>query len=247
MPSLNFLQEAKQFIRFNTVTTRSNAECALYAGRLLQQHGFRVQHQECREEGHLFLNTLGMLGPDSAPPLLLAAHLDTVEPGDPAAWTKTGRDPWKATVRGDALYGLGSADDKLDFLCKLAAASRFDPARLTRPIWLLGTFGEERGLVGASQFCRVASQRPVMALVGEPSALRLVTRHKGLLVGELTLVRHGIYHTDTAETVYDVAVSGQAAHASTPELGDNAVLRCLTFLQSACGREGVRAGADRRQ
>lgn len=233
--AFNLLQEAKRFIRFNTVTTRGNAECALYAGRLMQSCGFRVQHQEFREGGQLFLNTLGILGAGSQAPLLLAAHLDTVDAGAPSAWTKTGRDPWNAVVRGDALYGLGSADDKPDFLCKLAAASRFDPARLRRPVWLLGTFGEERGLIGASHFCRASAQRPAMALVGEPSELQLVTRHKGLLVGELALIRQGIYHTDTAETVYDLAVTGRAAHASTPHLGDNAILRLLTFLRTIRG------------
>lgn len=245
----NLLQEAKRFIRFNTVTTRSNAECALHAGRLMQSCGFRVQHQEFREDGQLFMNTLGILGSDtsrgdtlrSKAPLLLAAHLDTVEAGDPAAWTKTGRDPWNATVKGDALYGLGSADDKLDFLCKLAAASQFDPATLTRPIWLLGTFGEERGLAGAAHFCRASTQRPAMALVGEPSELKLVTRHKGLLVGELALIRRGVYHTDTAETVYDLEVSGQAAHSSAPHLGENAILRLLAFLRAVNGvSNGVR-------
>ncbi|OGX37173.1 MAG: hypothetical protein A3C53_03340 [Omnitrophica WOR_2 bacterium RIFCSPHIGHO2_02_FULL_68_15] len=230
--SINLLQEAKRLIAFNTVTTQSNAECALYVGRLLTEHGFRVQCQEYREGGQLFLNVLGTLGPAVGAPLLLAAHLDTVEAGDPALWTKTGRHPWKATVRGDALYGLGSADDKLDFLCKLIAITQVPAARLTRPVLLLGTFGEERGLLGASRFCQEAMTRPLMALVGEPSSLQIVTRHKGLLVGELDLLRRGVYRTETIETVYDVTVDGMAAHSSTPALGQNAVLRLLDLLKT---------------
>lgn len=230
--SFNLLAEAKRLIQFNTVTTQSNAECALYLGRLLHQHGFRVQYQESRDGGQVFLNVIGTIGPATGAPLLLAAHLDTVDAGEPALWTKTGRNPWKATVHGDSLYGLGSADDKLDFLCKLMAITQVPAARLTRPILLLGTFGEERGLVGASRFCQAATIRPYVALVGEPSNLQLVPRHKGLLVGELALLRRGVYRTETAETVYDVEIEGTAAHSSAPSLGQNAVLRFLEFLQT---------------
>jgi len=229
--SINLLAEAKRLIQFNTVTTQSNVECALYLGRLLTQQGFRVQYQESRDGGQVFLNIIGTVGPATGAPVLLAAHLDTVDAGDPALWTKTGKNPWKATVRGDSMYGLGSADDKLDFLCKAIAITQLPAARLTRPVLLLGTFGEERGLVGASRFCQAATVRPSLAIVGEPSNLQLVTRHKGLLVGELALLRRGVYRTETAETVYDIEVGGAAAHSSAPQLGQNAVLRFLEVLQ----------------
>lgn len=227
MPAFDLIQEAQRLIRFNTVTTQGNTECAYSVGRLLHRLGFRVQYQEYREHGQVFLNVMGMLGDGSAPPLLLAAHLDTVDPGNPKLWTKTGGDPWRAVTRGDALYGLGSADDKVDLLCKILAATRVKPQTLTRPILLLGTFGEERGLLGAARFCQGSLPRPAMALVGEPSGLQLVTRHKGLLVGELALLRRGIYRTEMAETVYELEVQGAAAHSSTPEHGDNAILRLL--------------------
>src|SRR5258708_31389562 len=49
------------------------------------------------------------------PGLLLVTHLDTVPPGDPAAWTATGGEPLPPTpVRGQ-LYGLGSAGAQVDF------------------------------------------------------------------------------------------------------------------------------------
>lgn len=227
MPALDLLAEARRLIRFNTVTTRSNSDCALYLGRLLHTIGFQVQYQEHHERDQTFLNVIGVLGAGSAPPLLLASHLDTVEPGDPRLWTKTGGNPWRAIVRGDWLYGLGSADDKVDFLCKVMAASAIGPSSLKRPLMLLGTFGEERGLLGAARFCQGSLPKPAMALVGEPSNLQLVTRHKGVLVGELALIRRGIYRADTAQTVYEVGTRGVAAHSSTPALGENAIVRML--------------------
>lgn len=227
MPTINLLEEAKHLIRFNTVTTVSNAECALYVGRLLHAHGFEVQYQEWRDSGQTFLNVIGMLGSRSAPPLLLAAHLDTVDPGDPKRWTKTGQNPWRAVVRGDTLYGLGAADDKVDLLCKIVAATQIKAARLSRPLMILGTFGEERGLLGAARFCQASLPKPAMALVGEPSDLKLVTRHKGVLVCEVGFPRRGVYRAEAIQTAYEVQTSGVAAHSSAPGLGENAIVRLM--------------------
>ena len=41
--------------------------------------------------------------------MLLNAHTDTVDPGDPAAWRG---DPLSGTLEGDLLYGRGSCDMK---------------------------------------------------------------------------------------------------------------------------------------
>src|SRR6266849_518416 len=54
--------------------------------------------------------------------LLLVTHLDTVDPGPPEFWTETGGNPFALTQKGHRLFGLGSADTKLDALCKLFAA-----------------------------------------------------------------------------------------------------------------------------
>src|ERR1051326_5885842 len=59
-----------------------------------------------------------------APPLLLNSHLDTVPPGDPALWTECEGDPFRATLRDGLLFGLGTADAKLDWLCKALALRR---------------------------------------------------------------------------------------------------------------------------
>ncbi len=230
MPAIEFLDEAKRLVKFNTVTTQSNAECAVYVGQLLQRVGCRVQYQEYRDGGQVFLNVIGLLGEGSAPPLLLTSHLDTVDPGNPKLWTKTGGDPWHAVVRGDSIYGLGTADDKLDFLCKIMALSHIAPKTLKRPVMVLGTFGEERGLLGAVRFCQGSLPRPSMAIVGEPSNLRLVPQHKGLLVGELSLLRRGVYRTEGPEPAYELETTGMAAHSSTPHLGRNAVTQMLEAL-----------------
>ena len=78
--------------------------------------------------------------------LLLNTHLDTVSPGRPENWTETGGDPYSAMITENRIYGLGSADVKLDFLCKLHAVTRFRERKLKQPVYLVGTCGEEVGM-----------------------------------------------------------------------------------------------------
>ena len=55
------------------------------------------------------------------PSLMLAAHMDTVPPGNLAAWSS---DPYVLTRQGDRLVGLGSADMKAAIAAMLFAAAR---------------------------------------------------------------------------------------------------------------------------
>lgn len=100
-------------------------------------------------------------------------------PGDPALWKASGGRPFSLTERDGELFGLGVADVKLDFLCKLAALERLRGEDLRRPIVLAGTYGEETGRYGAALLTRELSPLPAMALVGEPTALQACPSHKG--------------------------------------------------------------------
>lgn len=226
----DLIDEAKRLIRFNTVTWNSNADCAVYVGSLLRRIGAEVSYQQDRSGEVLFMNVAGLLGRGKKP-LLLTTHLDTVAPGNPRLWTKTGGDPWRLASRGDALYGLGAADTKLDFLCKLLAVGQVKPDSLKRPILLLGTFGEESGLRGAARFCQGEFPKPGMALVGEPSELSLVTRHKGLAVLEVLFKSRGLHRPSAPEWVYEATFTGRPAHSSTPDLGVNALEHSVRFLE----------------
>ena len=172
----------------------------------------------------------GDLCPDG---LALVTHLDTVPPGDLKLWTKTAGDPFKAVIRGDKIYGLGSADTKLDFLCKLLAIEEVGLKKIKIPLALIGTFGEERALAGARLIRETGIMHPRFALISEPSQLKAVIAHKGILYLKAVLRaplsdRRGEGRAERG--VRGRSFKGKAAHGSMPHLGENAIEKAIRWL-----------------
>ena len=119
------------------------------------------------------------------------------------------------------MYGLGSADVKPDFVCKAAALADLDPRRLRRPVRLVGTFGEEVGLLGARWLVDSGALAGMhWGLVGEPSELVAIRAHKGYAKFEahVRCPRRALRGASAR-----VKLRGESAHSSTPQLGRNAI------------------------
>lgn len=214
----------EKVIRIDSVTDRSNEELVRFLSPLLKECGLKVEEQKFVENGVTFKNLLAFSHEPTSPDLLaLNTHLDTVSGGDPALWTKTEGNPFRATRVRDRLYGLGTADVKIDFLCKLWAARMARPWK--RPFALVGTYGEERGLVGAMNLLASGKFKPRYALVGEPSNLELIYAHKGHMVFTVS-----IEWTAPKEEKKKKTWKGKSAHSSTPDLGDNAIQKGLNDI-----------------
>jgi len=228
------LKEAKRLIRLKSVTTESNKAIALHVGKLLKEAGFHVRYQAEKIKGVSFYNVVGQKGKGKHP-LIFMTHLDTVPPGPYERWTKTGGDPWNPVIQGDRIYGLGSADTKLDILPKIFASREVPEKLMKRPIVLVGTFGEERGLLGARFFCSRLREKGGIALVSEPSELRWVHEHRGYLVLEVSIPT-APYAGRPLEKMYGVEVKGKAVHSSIPKEGRNAIRIAFDFLDDLSRR-----------
>ena len=134
--------------------------------------------------------------------LLLNAHIDTVENGDPATWTQ---DANGGELRGDLLYGRGACDMKGGLVTHLLALDALDAlgVRLKGDVIVSATVGEEDGGVGAlSTILRGYAADAV--LITEPTRLALVTAQGGSLVFRMT-------------------IQGKAAHAAVRDEGVSAL------------------------
>jgi acetylornithine deacetylase/succinyl-diaminopimelate desuccinylase-like protein len=219
---------AQEVIATHSVTTEGTRPLAEFlADSVLPALDLEVSFQEgdTRQDVNLLAWKPGR---KNLPALLLTSHLDTVPPGDPSLWTKTNGDPFSPVVEDDRLYGLGSADAKLDWLAKAQAISRFQGKAFLRPLLFVGTYGEERGLVGARGLLAAPPAAIGYVFAGEPTELKLVHAHKGLAVLRLSLsapqskVCRGAIET--------ITVPGRSAHSSTPHLGENAIGKALQLF-----------------
>lgn len=227
------LSWCKRLIRCRSVTgegTRAIAEMCVV--EMLAPLGIEARLLPSVHEGPAQVNLLAKIrGRDSAAtPVVFNTHLDTVPPGETTLWTECGGDPFAPTIRGDRIYGLGAADTKLDFVAKVMALAACGTPR--RDVHLVGTFGEEHGLVGAKEVV-AAGLLPGDALtyVGEPSRLQIITAHKGLMVFELTGYFEPQRFEQSAATSR-LVFEGRSAHSSTPSLGLNAICLALTALET---------------
>jgi succinyl-diaminopimelate desuccinylase len=182
-----FLDEARKMIRINSVSVNGNEEVANFVAALMQDRGLKTQIQHVTHSNEDIskrqFNVIGIMGDPLSDRkirkgLLLNTHLDTVSPGIFENWTETGGDPFAATLKEGRIYGLGSADVKLDFLCKLHALERFRERKLKQPVYLVGTCGEEIGMFGAKYLIKSQALNPRFVVVGEPSELKIVYAHK---------------------------------------------------------------------
>ena len=164
----------------------------------LEPMGFRVDVQEITPDGGKanLIATRGS-GPGG---LVLAGHTDTV-PFDEGRWQSN---PLGIDERDNRLYGLGSTDMKGFFPLAIAAAHAFADTTLQQPLILLATADEESSMNGARALAAAGKPRARAAIIGEPTSLRPIRMHKGIMMEA-------------------VRVTGRAGHSSDPALGNSAL------------------------
>ncbi len=188
-------------------------EIADFLGDVLEELGFHVDRQKYSD---LRMNLFAYKHPERVK-ILLCGHLDTVPPAE--GWK---RDPSTPKVVRGRLYGLGSCDMKGAIAAMIAAGSESLKEDEEIGVGFLFTSDEEVGMSGAkfaAPKIRDVFKALKLCLIGEPTDLRLITCHKGVLRATLR-------------------VKGVASHSSIPESGSNAVHHGIRILDKML-REGV--------
>jgi len=132
--------------------------------------------------------------------LVLAGHTDTV-PYDEHRWN---HDPFRLTEQDQRLYGLGTADMKAFLALAIEAARELRAEQLSAPLIILATADEESSMDGAKELVAQDRPRGRFAVVGEPTGLRPIRMHKGILMEA-------------------IRVYGRSGHSSDPSLGLSAL------------------------
>ncbi len=164
----------------------------------LDELGFKIQIQNLDSGG----NKANLIASRGTGPggLVLAGHTDTV-PFDEALWNTN---PLAITEQDNKLYGLGATDMKGFFPLVLAAIKALQDTPLQQPLIVLATADEESSMSGARALADAGLPKARQAIIGEPTGLRPVRVHKGILMES-------------------VKIQGSSGHSSDPGLGNNAL------------------------
>jgi acetylornithine deacetylase len=140
--------------------------------------------------------------------LVLEAHQDTVPTDNMTV------EPFGAHVENGRLYGRGACDIKGGMASMLAAFARLvrEKPRGAGNVVMACSVDEEHTFLGVQEMVK-RGLKADMAVVAEPTDLRIVNAHKGICR-------------------WAVTTAGRSCHSSTPEQGVNAIYRMGRVLMA---------------
>lgn len=197
-------------IAYPTVSSDPNVAMIEHMAGLLDDQGARVEVYRSQERGKA--NLWATLGPERDGGVVLSGHSDVV----PVAEQQWSTDPFRLALREDLLLGRGTCDMKGFIAAALAMAEDYARLDLERPVHFCFTHDEEVGCLGARALVPELQKRdlrPAMAIIGEPTTMRIVEGHKGCCE-------------------YTTRFTGLEGHGSAPDRGVNAVSYAVRYAQA---------------
>jgi len=214
----------RDLIAFPTISELSNLDMIAYLGHRLESAGARVDifHDDIGHKANLFAT----IGPEVDGGIVLSGHSDVV----PVAEQDWASDPFELTEHDGHLYGRGTCDMKGFIAAAVTMAPYFAERVRDRPIHFAFTYDEEVGCFGAQALVdslRARGIRPGVAIIGEPTSMRVIEGHKGCYE-------------------YTTQFCGLPGHGSAPERGVNAVEYAVRYVNRLLElKEALRARAPK--
>jgi acetylornithine deacetylase len=205
---LSDLDLLRRLVAIDSTSAISNLPIAHELANFVDGKAAAIEYVHAPDEEKA--NLLIRFGPEGDGGLILSGHMDAVPAREPD-WES---DPFTLTERDDRYVGRGAADMK-GFLA-VATNAALAATSLRKPLYLLLTYDEEVGTLGAKHFAQTWDRSrplPRHCIIGEPTSFRAVRAHKGHLKLRIT-------------------VTGKSAHSGYPHLGENAVEKALPILES---------------
>ncbi len=196
--------------------------CAHYVADFLRAAGAEVFLDEVLPGRPNVIGRFPSAAP-AKPRLLFAPHTDTVSVGGMTI------DPFGGEVRDGCVWGRGASDTKGPMAAMLWALYELRDRlpQLPVEVHFAGFMSEESAQLGSQHFARHHGPCD-FAIIGEPTDLKTVFKHKGCLWA-------------------DIHTHGVAAHGATPERGVNAIVRMARLVEALDGpfrRRLAEAGGD---
>ncbi len=167
-------------------------------------------------------NVVGWVGQSDSPVLMLNGHMDTIAVSEPTAWQY---DPFGGVLEGRRLYGLGACDMKGGLASMVYGAYLLRRLNLpARGRVVVACVVQEEPCEGLGSRVLIEEEgvRPDWVVIAEPTDMDISRGQRGRMELEVT-------------------VHGRTAHASRPDLGENAIYaaaRLVFGLELLAGQLG---------
>lgn len=198
----------QKLVRFDTTGTKNERAVLAEIAGLFEMHGFTCTFSQYNPDDPEKCSLVAESNPGSAKPALcFGGHIDVVPFGS-VPWEV---EPLSAAVKDGFLYGRGAVDMKGGMAAMICAAIRTAPLLGDANMVVHVYGGEELGLLGSRH---LAVNQPELlrnigaVVVGEPTGLQVQAGHKGVFWMRFS-------------------TQGTTAHASMPDMGDNALAKIL--------------------
>jgi acetylornithine deacetylase len=206
-----------KLVAFDTTSAKSNLALIEFVRDYLAGHGIesRLIFDDQRSKANLYAS----MGPGGPGGVVLSGHTDVV----PVAGQPWSADPFTLRESNGKLFGRGTCDMKGFIALALSLAPEMQSAGLKRPIHIALSYDEELGCLGAPRMIadiKANLPLPEVAIVGEPTRLKLGNKHKGC---------YG----------FDLEVTGRDGHSSATHRGVNAIAyaaRAIAYLDDMAER-----------
>ena len=198
----------ERLVSFPTISRNSNLDLIFFVRDFLAAR--KLESTLYMDPTGRKANLFATVGPGDRPGIMLSGHTDVV-PVEGQAWTT---DPFRLTYQGDRLLGRGTADMKGFIACALRAADQAASRSLSTPLHLAFSYDEEIGCVGVRSLIDALEDspiRPALAIIGEPTSMRVALGHKG-------------------KTALRATCRGREAHSSLAPDSLNAIHLAMDFI-----------------
>ncbi|HXC89419.1 MAG TPA: acetylornithine deacetylase [Stellaceae bacterium] len=198
----------ERLVGFDTVSANSNLALIDWVADYLDGLGIASTLTRSPDGGKA--NLFATVGPPERGGVILSGHTDVV----PVAGQAWDTDPFRLVARDDRLYGRGAADMKGFIALALALVPEAVALPLQTPLHLALSYDEEVGCLGVPALIRALPQglaRPRLAIIGEPTEMRVANAHKGI-------------------QFLRTRVTGHEAHSSAPKHGVNAIAAAAEII-----------------
>ena len=182
-------------------------EVGHFIANKFEREGIEVKLQNVEDNR---FNVIGIIrGENNGCSLMLNGHLDTVPPSHKMI------DPYNPIIKDGKLYGRGAADTKggIGAMIYSLIAIKRSNIILNGNLIFTGVIGEESPGHGGTGYIVKHGPKADVAIVSEPTNLKIVTAHKGI------------------ERI-EIDIEGKSAQSSIPQKGVNAISKAAKFINA---------------